>query len=107
MHLPVELETEVDSPSINHETLRSINTQIDVESHVTEKPNSVHKHKTHAIHHGRPEWYYELRCSRLGPVSVEEIRSLVSEGKLKHDARVWKKGLEDWVEITSSIVWKS
>ena len=54
-----------------------------------------------------PEWYYELRSSRLGPVSKEDIRKLISDGKLALDSRVWKKGLDEWIEITSPIIWKA
>jgi len=54
-----------------------------------------------------PEWYYELRSSRLGPVSTEELRKLISDGKLLLGSHVWKKGLDDWIDITSPIIWKA
>jgi len=41
-------------------------------------------------------WYYDAGGKRIGPVSISDIRGLVSGGTLKPDVLIWRKGLTDW-----------
>jgi len=42
-------------------------------------------------------WYYLQGDQQVGPVSGDELKRLVAEGRLGPDDLVWKEGLEDWV----------
>lgn len=44
-------------------------------------------------------WYYELNEEQQGPVSAEELKSLIGEGKLPPNSRVWTQGMEDWEDF--------
>ncbi len=44
-------------------------------------------------------WYYVLNGQRQGPVSLEEVKGLYSDGSLNEQDYVWYKGLENWVKI--------
>ena len=43
------------------------------------------------------QWYYVQAGQRLGPVSVETQRSLVSAGAVAGTDLVWRDGMPDWV----------
>lgn len=42
------------------------------------------------------EWYYALGEEQKGPVSEEELRSMLLGGNLPVDIKVWSKGMSDW-----------
>lgn len=44
------------------------------------------------------QWYYAESDDRLGPVSEEEFKILVSTGKIRTDTLVWNLSLSDWQE---------
>jgi hypothetical protein len=44
------------------------------------------------------DWFYSVGDSRLGPVTEDELKRLVAEGKLKPSDLVWRDGMADWVE---------
>lgn len=45
------------------------------------------------------EWYYALHGERVGPRSLEEVRSLVASGVLDADALVWTTGMREWSRV--------
>ncbi len=48
-----------------------------------------------------PEWYYTNNRQPIGPVSVEQLRQLVSRGSVQANDLVWKEGMADWVPASS------
>jgi hypothetical protein len=44
------------------------------------------------------DWFYSVGDSRLGPVTEDELKRLVADGKLKPGDLVWHDGMADWVE---------
>ncbi|HEX8363425.1 MAG TPA: RDD family protein [Longimicrobium sp.] len=45
------------------------------------------------------EWYYALHGERVGPRSLDEVRSLVANGVLDADALVWTTGMREWARV--------
>ena len=43
------------------------------------------------------EIYYGIDGQRFGPLTLEEIQALVSEGKLSPHDHLWDEDLSDWV----------
>ncbi len=43
------------------------------------------------------DWRYAVGGNQHGPLSLDELRSLVSSGQLPIDAVVWRSGMSDWV----------
>lgn len=41
-------------------------------------------------------WHYNVSGEQHGPVSIMDLRSLISMGSLRSDDFVWKEGLPDW-----------
>jgi uncharacterized RDD family membrane protein YckC len=41
-------------------------------------------------------WYYVQNGKRMGPVSDEELQTLVSTGVIASDGLVWRKGMANW-----------
>ncbi len=46
-------------------------------------------------------WYYFRGKQRFGPVSFEELLSLISDGTLTQKSYVWRKGFADWRRVES------
>ena len=46
-------------------------------------------------------WHYMKNGAQNGPVTVDEIRSLLTSGALNSDALVWREGLAGWVPANS------
>lgn len=44
-------------------------------------------------------WYYEERGARVGPVSAEQIATLLESASLTATSYVWKKGLSGWTAL--------
>lgn len=44
-------------------------------------------------------WYYVQKGNRHGPVTEEVITGMISQGELKADDFVWKKGFENWMKL--------
>ena len=101
----IESESDMPPPVTANENIIQNKEQVETVSSSNKHRNTVTQTSLNSAI--PPEWYYELRSSRLGPVSKEDIRKLISDGKLALDSRVWKKGLDDWIEITSPIIWKA
>jgi hypothetical protein len=43
------------------------------------------------------EWYYGRGEERIGPVSEEQLRSLLTTGEVSPEAMVWTQGLQTWL----------
>ena len=43
------------------------------------------------------QWYYAVGGQQYGPVSANELKSLVESGELRSDDLIWRHGLSDWV----------
>lgn len=44
-------------------------------------------------------WYYALNGERVGPRSLDEVRSMVATGVLDGDSLVWTTGMRDWARV--------
>ena len=44
------------------------------------------------------DWFYSVGDTRQGPVTEEDLKRLVADGKLQRSDLVWKDGMPDWVE---------
>jgi uncharacterized RDD family membrane protein YckC len=44
-------------------------------------------------------WYYALNGERVGPRSLDEVRSLVANGVLDADSLVWTDGMREWARV--------
>ena len=44
-------------------------------------------------------WYYAEGKRKVGPISKEELRSLVQAKKINSKTLVWRPGMEDWQEL--------
>jgi GYF domain 2 len=54
------------------------------------------------------DWFYSVGDTRQGPVSEDDLKSLVAEGRLHPTDLVWKDGMPDWVEArTVSVLFPS
>ena len=45
------------------------------------------------------DWYYADGKRKVGPISKEEIRSLVQAKKINSKTLVWRQGMKDWEEL--------
>ena len=45
-------------------------------------------------------WHYNIAGELLGPVSIMELRGMVSSAKLHPDDFVWKEGMPDWLPVS-------
>ena len=45
-------------------------------------------------------WYYHVAGEMNGPISIMDLRSLVSSHQLTADELVWKEGFADWLPIS-------
>ena len=45
-------------------------------------------------------WYYALNGEQKGPTSNENILAMVRAGSLTGTDRVWKEGLDNWVQVS-------
>ena len=41
-------------------------------------------------------WWYEANGEPAGPVSLDTLRGMLSDGSFSMDDRVWTKGMDDW-----------
>lgn len=46
-------------------------------------------------------WYYAHGDKEQGPVTLAQLKGLLSSGKIQSDDLVWKDGLDDWVPAES------
>jgi len=59
---------------------------------------------------GMSKWHCAIDGRKYGPVSAQELRNWLAEGRLKPTDHVWSEGLADWVpyntveELNSGIV---
>lgn len=44
-------------------------------------------------------WWYVEGSDRKGPVSEDELKSLLDSGTLKEDGFIWTKGFENWIKF--------
>ena len=45
------------------------------------------------------DWYYADGKSKVGPISTEELQSLVKNKKINMETLVWRQGMKDWEEL--------
>ena len=45
------------------------------------------------------DWYYAEGKRKVGPISKEELRSLVQAKKISSKTLVWRQGMKDWQEL--------
>ena len=45
-------------------------------------------------------WYYALDGESRGPISTEELKTLITSGRLTHNDYIWRKGLVEWVAVS-------
>ncbi len=45
------------------------------------------------------DWYYADGKRKVGPISKEELRSLVQAKKIHSKTLVWRQGMKDWQEL--------
>lgn len=48
------------------------------------------------------QWYFGIQKEKKGPVSEEQIRSLITSGVLTGDSPVWTKGMTTWVRLDTT-----
>lgn len=48
------------------------------------------------------QWHYEINGSRLGPVSENQLVELFKHEKIDQSTSIWRKGLDNWVELNKS-----
>jgi uncharacterized RDD family membrane protein YckC len=46
-------------------------------------------------------WHYAKGTQQSGPITLEEILSLLASGHLSPSNKVWREGMSDWVEAKS------
>jgi hypothetical protein len=44
------------------------------------------------------DWFYSVGDTRQGPVTEDDLKRLVADGRLRPSDLVWKDGMPDWVE---------
>jgi len=42
-------------------------------------------------------WFYKLGDAKQGPVSTDQLRSMLQQQKLPVESRVWREGMESWL----------
>ncbi len=47
-------------------------------------------------------WYVAIDGKAKGPYPSDEIRALLSSGKISLDTLVWKEGLQDWIPVSQA-----
>ena len=47
------------------------------------------------------EWHVSVDGAQRGPLTSEQVRSLVSSGRLKPTDHIWKDGMPDWVAAST------
>lgn len=48
------------------------------------------------------QWYAQVNGQRFGPASEEEMRSWISQGRVKPADYVWSEGMANWVTAASA-----
>lgn len=52
-------------------------------------------------------WFYVKDDERVGPITEEEVNSLVIQGSVKPQTLVWSEGMENWEEAGAHFSFKS
>ncbi|MCC5623840.1 DUF4339 domain-containing protein [Nostoc sp. CHAB 5715] len=47
-------------------------------------------------------WYFVENGLRKGPVSLEEIQSLIAQQTITPTTLVWKRGMNDWLVVSET-----
>lgn len=47
------------------------------------------------------EWYCEVGGQRYGPVSEQELRDWLAQGRLSGHDVVWRQGMSEWMPVSS------
>jgi hypothetical protein len=56
------------------------------------------KHHIKGINTMTEQWYYAQQGQRIGPVSEEQIRQMMSSGQIQPTDSVWKQGMAQWTQ---------
>jgi len=49
------------------------------------------------------DWYYDTGGRQTGPITELEIHSLVSEGKITAETKVWHQGMQGWQQYAEAV----
>ena len=55
-----------------------------------------------ALAPGSAKWFYKTDQGKLGPVSQEELATLLASGKLPPESPVWRNGMTTWCPASES-----
>jgi uncharacterized RDD family membrane protein YckC len=47
-------------------------------------------------------WYYALNGQQQGPVSADDLSSLLSSGTITPETLIWKEGMSDWLPLSTA-----
>lgn len=47
-----------------------------------------------------PKWYYNAAGVEQGPVTIRDLKDLVSRGELGSNSFIWKDGMDDWAPLS-------
>ena len=47
-------------------------------------------------------WFYVENDARKGPISLEKMQLMLSDGTIAPDTLVWKKGMQNWLTVSES-----
>lgn len=48
-------------------------------------------------------WYYAVANEQQGPVTEDELASLIEQGTVRADTLVWREGMESWADAKSTV----
>jgi len=48
------------------------------------------------------DWYFISNGEKTGPVNESSIKNLLNNNKISSSTKVWKKGMDEWLEITKT-----
>jgi len=47
------------------------------------------------------QWYYSSNGAQTGPVSADDLKSMLADGRVRPTDMVWREGMSDWVPASS------
>lgn len=47
------------------------------------------------------QWYYSNNGAQTGPVSAEDLKLMLADGRVRSTDMVWREGMTDWVPASS------
>jgi hypothetical protein len=77
-----------------------------IQSPLNESPNAIFDKPAETVvktAEALIEWYYAEAGERKGPVSEDQLRQMVAEGRLKATDMIWKNGIPNWIPLDEVI----